>query len=81
MGQIMYNNIPMQYDMCQYSVAPSHFYAATSNSKASGNYTPTASGNSATRRVQRTQSTPITAKDKDTMPGMHMVSRYSQLCF
>jgi len=70
----MYNNAPMQYDMFQYGTTPS-FYAQNQTTKMPVEYDSSAPLDPTDRRRRRSGSTLAPAKDKETIPNMHMRRR------
>ncbi|KIW99768.1 uncharacterized protein Z518_10696 [Rhinocladiella mackenziei CBS 650.93] len=75
MSQIMFNNAPMQYDMFQYGATPSSFYPPAQSTKIPVEYNNTASLDQTDRRRRRSGSTSAPAKDKETIPNMHLRRR------
>ena len=74
MSQMMFNSAPMQYDMFQYGATPSSFYAP-GQTKMPVEYSSVASIDQTDRRRRRSGSTSApAAKDKETIPNMHLVS-------
>ncbi len=69
----MFNTAPMQYDMFRYGTTPSNYYPST-QTQIQMDYNNTAALDQTDRRRRRTGSTSTLAKDKETIPNMHMVS-------
>jgi len=75
MGQMMFNNAPMQYDMFHYGGTPSSFYPSAQTSKMPVEYNNTAGLDQTDRRRRRSGSTSSPPKDKETIPNMHLRRR------
>lgn len=66
----------MQYDMFQYGATPSSFYPPPQTTKIPVEYNNTAAIDQTDRRRRRSGSTSAAAaKDKETIPNMHLVRR------
>ncbi|KIW60985.1 hypothetical protein PV05_01157 [Exophiala xenobiotica] len=70
----MFNTAPMQYDMFRYGTTPSNYYPST-QTQIQMDYNNTAALDQTDRRRRRTGSTSTLAKDKETIPNMHMRRR------
>jgi hypothetical protein len=73
---MMFNSASMQYDMYQYGTTPASFYATTQTTKIPVEYNSAAAIDQTDRRRRRSGSTSApAAKDKESIPNMHMVRR------
>lgn len=70
---MMFNTAPMQYEMFQYGTTPSSFYNPSQTTKIPVDYNSSAPLDQNDRRRRRSGSTLAPAKDKDTIPNMHLV--------
>jgi hypothetical protein len=73
MNQMMFNTIPMQYDMLQYDPSGNGLYPI---GKIPVEYTGSSTLDESDRRRRRTGST-TSSKDKDAIPNMHLVCLFS----
>jgi len=72
----MFNNGHVQYDMYQYGATPSSFYPATQTTKIPVEYSSAAAIDQTDRRRRRSSSISApAAKDKETVPNMHLRRR------
>lgn len=77
MGSLMFNNTAMPYDIFQYAATPATFYPTSQAGKAPVEYGQSTTLDSSDRRRRRSDSTSTSAKDKETIPNMHLVSSAS----
>ncbi|KIW94306.1 uncharacterized protein Z519_05622 [Cladophialophora bantiana CBS 173.52] len=76
MSQMMFNNAPMQYDLFQYGATPASFYPQAQTTKIPVEYNSAAAIDQTDRRRRRSGSTSApAAKDKETIPNMHLRRR------
>jgi len=75
MSGMMFNTAPTQYDMFQYGTTPSSFYPPTQTTRMPVEYNSSVPLDSADRRRRRSGSTLAPAKDKETIPNMHLRRR------
>lgn len=72
----MFNSTPMQYDMYQYGATSAAFYPQSQTSKMTVDYNSAAGIDETDRRRRRSGSTSApAAKDKETIPNMHLQKR------
>ncbi|KIW39143.1 uncharacterized protein PV06_08945 [Exophiala oligosperma] len=74
MSQMMFNSASMQYDMFQYP-ASSNYYSTTQTTQMPVDYSNSDSLDQNERRRRRRGSTSAPAKEKDTIPNMHLRRR------
>ncbi|EXJ68634.1 uncharacterized protein A1O5_08428 [Cladophialophora psammophila CBS 110553] len=76
MSQMMFNNAPMQYGLFQYGATPASFYPPGQTTKIPVEYNNAAAIDQTDRRRRRSGSTSApAAKDKETIPNMHLRRR------
>jgi len=75
MNQMMFNGTSMQYDMFQYQNTPASFYPPAQSNKIPVEYNNTGTVDQTDRRRRRSGSTAASAKDKETIPNMHLRRR------
>lgn len=76
MNQMMFNTIPLQYDMLQYDPSGNGMYPI---GKIPVEYTGSSTLDESDRRRRRTGST-TSSKDKEAIPNMHLVCSSSRHC-
>ncbi|KIW12168.1 hypothetical protein PV08_09443 [Exophiala spinifera] len=75
MSQIMFNSASMQYDMFRYPASSSNYYSTTQTTQIPVDYSNSDSLDQSDRRRRRRGSTSAPAKEKETIPNMHLRRR------